>query len=89
MDLGIEHRQHKGLNNQAENSHVLDEAERKENAKVQISQTSSEILSAAELIYQQTQPARHKLMAATTRAKMIEGIKSWKQITKILVSIPA
>ena len=43
-------------------------------------------LSAGELIYQQTQPPRHKLLAATTKELMLEGINYWKKINGILVS---
>ena len=43
-------------------------------------------LSSAELIYQHTQPPRHKLLAAMTREMMKKGIEKWKDITGVTVS---
>ena len=42
-------------------------------------------LSSGELIYQQTQPPRHQLLAAMTREMMKEGIETWKEMTGVSV----
>ena len=44
------------------------------------------LLSAGELIYQQTQPSRHKLLATMTKELMLKGIESCQKITGVLVS---
>ena len=85
MGLGIEHRQHKGLNNQAENSHQWTRLREKKMRRFKSAQQAQRFLSSGELIYQHTQPQRHKLLAAMTKEFMLEGIKSWKEITGILV----
>lgn len=76
IGLGIEHRQHKELNNQAENSHQWTRLREKKMRRFKSAKQAQRFLSAGELIYQHTQPPRHKLMAATTREKMVEGIES-------------
>ena len=86
MGLGIEHRQHKGLNNQAENSHQWTRLRERKMKGFKSAQHAQRFLSAGELIYQHTQPPRHKLLASITRETMVEGIDHWKEITGILVS---
>lgn len=86
MGLGIEHRQHKGLNNQAENSHQWTRLREQKMRRFKSARQAQRFLSAAEMIYQQTQPPRHKLLAAMTREMMLEGIKCWKEISGVRVS---
>lgn len=86
MGLGIEHRQHKGLNNQAENSHQWTRLREKKMRRFKSAKQAQRFLSVGELIYQQTQPPRHKLLATMTKELMLEGIESWKKITGVLVS---
>ncbi|ELS05652.1 hypothetical protein Xen7305DRAFT_00054020 [Xenococcus sp. PCC 7305] len=43
-------------------------------------------LSAGELIYQHTQPPRHKLLAAMTKEMMKKGIEDLKEFTRVTVS---
>ena len=86
MGLGIEHRQHKGLNNQAEQSHQWTRFREKKMRGSKSPFQAQRFLSAAEFIYQQTQPPRHKLSAAITKERMLDGINSWKRITGVLVS---
>jgi putative transposase len=47
---------------------------------------AQKFLSAAEVIYQQSQPKRHKLPAEVTREIMKQRIEEWKSITGISVS---
>jgi len=86
MGLGIEHRQHKGLNNQAENSHQWTRLREKKMRRFKSAKQAQRFLSSGELIYQHTQPPRHKLLAAMSKKLMLEGIKSWKEINGIPVS---
>ncbi|MEL6927206.1 MAG: DDE-type integrase/transposase/recombinase [Cyanobacteria bacterium J06600_6] len=75
MGLGIEHRQHKGLNNQAEESHQWTRYREKKMREFKSSSHAQRFLSPAEIIHQQTQSARHKLAAAVSRKMMIDGIQ--------------
>ena len=86
LGLGIEHRQHKGLNNQVENSHQWTRLREKKMRKFKSAKQAQRFLSAAELIYQQTQPPRYKLLAAMTREIMKQGIEDWKEINGVTVS---
>ncbi len=86
LGLGIEHRQHKGLNNQAENSHQWTRLREKKMRRFKSAKQAQRFLSAGELIYQHTQPPRHKLLAAITREIMKQRIEEWKEITGVTVS---
>ncbi len=78
MDLGIEHRQHKGLNKQTENSHQWTRLREGKMKGFKSSQHAQRFFSAEEVIYQHTQPPRHKLLTVMSKELMLEGIKSWK-----------
>ena len=54
--------------------------------KFKSAKQAQRFLSAGELVYQQTQPPRHKLLAAMTREIMKKGIEDWKEITRVTVS---
>ncbi|MEL6494550.1 MAG: DDE-type integrase/transposase/recombinase [Cyanobacteria bacterium J06623_7] len=86
MGLGIEHRQHKGLNHQAEQSHQWTRCREKKMRGFKSPSHAQQFLSPAEIIHQQTQPARHKLAAAVSKKMMIDSIQNWKVITWVLVS---
>jgi len=48
---------------------------------------AQKFLAASELIYQHTQPKRHRLPAFITKHVMVERMRSWQKITGIGVSI--
>ena len=52
----VEHRQHKGLNNRAENSHQLTRLREKKMRRFKSPGQAQKFLAASELIYQHTQP---------------------------------
>ena len=54
--------------------------------KFKSAKQAQRFLSAGELIYQHTQPPRHKLLAAITREMMKKGIEEWEEITGVTVS---
>jgi putative transposase len=87
LGLKAEHRQHKGLNNRAELSHQLTRLREKKMRRFKSPGQAQKFLSAFELIYQHTQPKRHKLPAAITRAIMKKKIESWKEMSGVSVSI--
>lgn len=68
----VEHRQHKGLNNCAENSHQLTRLREKKMRRFKSIGGAQKFLAASELIYQHTQLKRHRLSAFMTRHVMVE-----------------
>ena len=86
MGLDVEHRQHKGLNNRAEQSHQWTRLRERKMRGFQSQSQAQRFLAPAEIIYQQTQSPRHKLTAAVSREMMLDGIRKWKKITGVLVS---
>ena len=66
---GVEHRQHKGLNNRAENSHQPTRLREKKMRRFRISQTRATLsLGGSRLISGHFQPRRHRLRAGEYRA---------------------
>jgi putative transposase len=85
LGLKANHRQHKGLNNQAELSHQWTRLREKKMRRFKSAGQAQKFLSAAEVIYQQSQPKRHKLPAEVTREIMKQRIEEWKSTTGINV----
>ncbi|MEL6442360.1 MAG: IS6 family transposase [Cyanobacteria bacterium J06621_8] len=85
MGLDVEHRQHKGLNNRAEQSHQWTRLRERKMRRFKSQSQAQRFLPPGEIIYQQTQPARHKLTAAVSREMMLDGIRKWKEFTGVLV----
>ncbi|WP_244422645.1 DDE-type integrase/transposase/recombinase [Ktedonobacter racemifer] len=65
---GVEHRQHKRLNNRAENSHQPTRRREKKMRKFTSAQHAQRFLSAFNSITEHFQPRRHRLTAGTYRA---------------------
>ena len=82
-ELGLKpnHRQHKGLNNQAELSHQWTRLREKKMLRFKLAVQAQKFLSAAEVIYQQSQPKSHQLLAEVAREIMKHRIQEWKSIT--------
>jgi putative transposase len=85
LGLKANHRQHKGLNNQAELSHQWTRLREKKMRRFKSAGQAQKFLSAAEVIYQQSQPKRHKLPAEVTREIIKQRIEEWKSMTGINV----
>ena len=83
----VEHRQHKGLNNRAENSHQLTRLREKKMRRFKSVGQAQKFLAASELIYQHTQPKRHRLPAFMTKHVMMERMRSWREMTGVSVSV--
>lgn len=60
----VEHRQHKRLNNRAENSHQLTRFREKKMRHLQSAGQAQKLLAASKLIYQHSQANRHQLPAS-------------------------
>jgi putative transposase len=65
---GVEHRQHKGFNNRAENSHQPTRLREKKMRRFQSAKQAQRFLSAFGPISQHLQPQRHRLRAGEYRA---------------------
>jgi putative transposase len=82
----IEHRQYKGLNNQIEVSHQWTRAREQKMRRFKSAAQAQRFLAASELIYQHTQPKRHRLPARVTRQVIRERMQSWREISGFSVS---
>ena len=87
LGLEAEHRKHKGLNNRVELSHQWTRVREKKMRRFKSAGQAQKFLSAFELIYQQTQPRRHKLKSIVTRIIMKKKIETWKDIKGFIVYI--
>jgi len=72
-ELGLKpnHRQHKGLNNRAELSHQWTRHRERKIRRFKSVAQAQKFLSAAEMIYQQSQPKRQQLSADVTRGVVL------------------
>ena len=78
---GVEHRQHKRLNNRAENSHQPTRVREKVMRRFKSQGQAQRFLSAQGPIRQHFRPKRHKLSASDYRAKMREQFAVWNEVT--------
>ena len=81
LGLKPNHRQHKGLNNRAELSHEWTRLREKKMRRFKSAGQAQKFLATAELIYQHSQPKRHKLPSCVTRESIKYKIDEWKRIT--------
>lgn len=80
---GVEHRQHKGLNNRAENSHQPTRLREKKMRKFKSVKQAQRFLSACGLIAGHFQPRRHRLNAQEYRATLQGRFLMWNEVTGI------
>src|SRR5438132_8621411 len=78
---GVEHRQHKGLNNRAENSHQSTRLREKKMRRFKSAKQAQRFLSAFGPIAGHFQPRRHCLSARKYREEMKNRFESWAEIT--------
>ena len=83
---GVEHRQHKGLNNQAENSHQPTRVREKVMRRFKSPGHAQRFLSAQGPIREHFRPKRHKLAASVYRAKMQEQFMTWNDVTNLSIA---
>jgi putative transposase len=79
----VEHRQHKRLNNRAENSHQPTRVREKVMRKFKSQGQAQQFLSAQGPIRQHFRPKRHKMKASDYRAQMREQFAVWDEITEL------
>lgn len=79
----VEHRQHKGLNNRAENSHRTTRRREKVMQRFKSSEQALQFITPFGLIYEHFKPKRH-LMKATEYRKIIDHrFKIWQDVTAV------
>ena len=80
---GVEHRQHKRLNNRAENSHQPTRLREKKMRKFKSAKHAQRFLSAFGTLSQHFQPRRHRLSAREYRAILQGRFQTWNEITRV------
>ena len=80
---GVEHRQHKGLNNRAENSHQPTRLREKKMRRFKSAKHAQRFLSAFGPIAGHFQPRRHRLPAGEYRALLQGRFQQWHEVTGV------
>jgi len=78
---GVEHRQHKGLNNRAENSHRPTRVRERRMGRFKSPGQAQRFLAAFEPIRGHFHPHQHKLSAKEYREVMSQRFESWRDLT--------
>jgi putative transposase len=81
---GVKHRQHKGLNNRAENSHQPTRLREKNMRRFTSAKQAQRFLSAFGPISGHFQPRRHRLSAEEYRAMLQSRFQMWNEVTEIM-----
>ena len=79
----VEHRQHKRLNNRAENSHQPTRVREKVMRKFKSVGQAQRFLSAHGPIREHFRPKRHKMSAVDYRIKIREQFTIWNEVTRL------
>jgi len=79
----VEHRQHKGLNNRAENSHQPTRVREKVMRRFKSAGQGQRFLSAFGTINSHFKPRRHFLRAQNYRTEMQSRFAFWREVTNI------
>jgi putative transposase len=80
---GVEHWQHKGRNNRAENSHQPTRLREKKMRKFKSAKHAQRFLSAFGPISGHFQPRRHRLGAGEYRAIFQARFRTWNEVTGV------
>jgi putative transposase len=80
---GVEHREHRYLNNRAENSHQPTRQRERRMQGFTSPGHAQRFLSAYGLISQHFRPRRHLLPATSYREEMRQRFQSWQEITRL------
>ncbi len=78
---GVEHRQHKGLNNRAENSHQPTRLREKVMRRFKSAGHAQRFLSAFSIILSHFRPRRHLLTAERYREEMRSRFGTWAEVS--------
>ncbi len=80
---GVEHRQHKGLNNRAENSHQPTRRRERQMKRFKSAGLAQRFLSAHDGINNLFPLRRHRLPAAQYRVARTQAFQTWAEVTGI------
>jgi putative transposase len=80
---GVEHRQHKGLNNRAENSHQPTRLREKKMRRFKSAKQAQRFLSAFGPITGHFQPRRYRLRVGEYRAILQNRFQQWDEVTGV------
>jgi putative transposase len=80
---GVEHRQHKGINNRAENSHQPTRLREKKMRRFKSAKHAQRFLSAFGPISGHFQPRRHHLRAGEYRTILQDRFQQWNEVTRV------
>jgi len=80
---GVEHRQHKGLNNRAENSHQPTRQQERQMRRFKSAGHAQRFLAAFEPIAGHFRLRRHRVPAAEYRAERLRRFQSWNVVTGV------
>ncbi|GHO79661.1 hypothetical protein KSD_74320 [Ktedonobacter sp. SOSP1-85] len=80
---GVEHRQHKYLNNRAENSHQPTRLREKNMRRFKSAKQVQRFLSAFGPIAGHFQPRRHRLRAGKYRTLLQGRFQQWNEVTRV------
>jgi putative transposase len=83
---GVDHRQHRYLNNRAENSHQPTRQRERRMQGFKSPGHAQRFLSAYGPIAQHCRPRRHLLPAAKYRREMQQRLLTWQDITRLLTA---
>jgi putative transposase len=78
---GVEHRQHRSLNNRAENSHPPTRQRERRLQRCKSSGHAQRFLSAYGPISQHFRPRRHRFAASAYRQELRKRFQTWQEIT--------
>ena len=83
---GVEHRQHKGLNNRAENSHQPTRRRERQMQRFKSARHTQRFLSAHDQIGNLFHLSRCRLPAAQHRAARAQAFQTWAEITGVVTA---
>jgi putative transposase len=83
---GVEHRQHRYLNNRAENSHQPTRQRERRRQRFKSPGQAQRFLSTYGPIAQHFRPRRHRLSAPAYRQEMKNRFHSWQEITTLALA---
>jgi putative transposase len=86
MGLSIEHRQHKGLNNRAENSRQPTRQRERQMKRFKSARQAQRFLSIHDPIRNLFHVRRHQLTAPTYRKARRAAFEAWADITSVVLS---
>jgi putative transposase len=78
---GVEHRQHRYLNNRAENSHQPTRQRERRLQGFKSPGHAQRFLSASGPLAQHFRPRRHHLSAQAYRQELVQRFQSWQEVT--------